>query len=36
MTREENDFVSGYMADNPLITSRVWLGMDLDKQGKLT
>lgn len=34
MTREENDFVSGYMADNPLITSRVWLGMDLDKQGQ--
>uniref|UniRef100_A0A8C7JAU6 Lymphocyte antigen 75 n=1 Tax=Oncorhynchus kisutch TaxID=8019 RepID=A0A8C7JAU6_ONCKI len=34
MTKEENDFVSGYMADNPLITSRVWLGMDLDKQGQ--
>ncbi|KAL1021872.1 hypothetical protein UPYG_G00019130 [Umbra pygmaea] len=33
-TKEENDFVSGYMVENPLITSRVWLGMDLDKHGQ--
>ncbi|KAF7667906.1 hypothetical protein LDENG_00041520 [Lucifuga dentata] len=32
-TKEENDFVREYMSDNPLITSRVWLGMDLDTQG---
>ncbi|XP_071371816.1 lymphocyte antigen 75 isoform X1 [Centroberyx affinis] len=32
-TKEENDFVTKYMSDNPLITSRVWLGMDLDTQG---
>lgn len=31
---EENDFVSKYMSDDPLITSRVWLGMDFDSQGK--
>ncbi|XP_022624039.1 lymphocyte antigen 75-like [Seriola dumerili] len=33
-TKEENDFVSKYISDNPLITSRVWLNMDLDTQGK--
>ncbi|KAM3876898.1 lymphocyte antigen 75 [Diretmus argenteus] len=32
-TKEENDFVTEYMSDNPLITNRVWLGMDLDTQG---
>ncbi|XP_044064905.1 lymphocyte antigen 75 isoform X2 [Siniperca chuatsi] len=33
-TTEENDFVSKYMSDDPLITSRVWLDMELDSQGK--
>ncbi|XP_010884822.2 lymphocyte antigen 75 isoform X2 [Esox lucius] len=33
-TKEENDFVSGYMEENPLITSRVWLGIDLDTHGQ--
>ncbi|KAA8595849.1 hypothetical protein FQN60_011140 [Etheostoma spectabile] len=33
-SKEENDFVSKYMSDDPLITSRVWLGMELDAQGK--
>ncbi|XP_028437705.1 lymphocyte antigen 75 [Perca flavescens] len=33
-SKEENDFVSMYMSDDPLITSRVWLGMELDAQGK--
>ncbi|XP_056134082.1 lymphocyte antigen 75 [Lampris incognitus] len=33
-TKEENDFVAKYMSDNPLITSRVWLGIDFDTQGK--
>lgn len=32
-TTEENDFVSKYMYDDPLITSRVWLGMDFNAQG---
>ncbi|XP_076012426.1 lymphocyte antigen 75 [Genypterus blacodes] len=32
-TKEENDFVSDYMTENPLITNRVWLGMDVDPQG---
>ncbi|XP_020493613.2 lymphocyte antigen 75 [Labrus bergylta] len=31
---EENDFVSNYMSDDPLITSRAWLAMDFDSQGK--
>ncbi|XP_010728238.2 lymphocyte antigen 75 [Larimichthys crocea] len=31
---EENDFVSKYMYNDPLITSRVWLDMVLDAQGK--
>ncbi|XP_049910207.1 lymphocyte antigen 75 [Epinephelus moara] len=33
-TKEENDFVSKYMSDDPLITSRAWLDVELDKQGK--
>ncbi|XP_059208079.1 lymphocyte antigen 75 [Centropristis striata] len=33
-TKEENDFVSKFMSADPLITSRVWLGMELDAQGK--
>ncbi|XP_029310813.1 lymphocyte antigen 75 [Cottoperca gobio] len=33
-TKEENDFVSKYMCDDPLITGRVWLSMKLDAQGK--
>ncbi|XP_068174436.1 lymphocyte antigen 75 [Antennarius striatus] len=31
---DENSFVSKYMNDDPLITSRVWLGLVLDAQGK--
>lgn len=30
---EENDFVSKYLYNDPLITSRAWLGMNLDSQG---
>ncbi|KAM6943570.1 lymphocyte antigen 75 [Xenentodon cancila] len=33
-TKEENDFVVKYVTDNPLITSRLWLDMKLDSQGK--
>ncbi|KAL6112891.1 ly75 [Pungitius sinensis] len=33
-TKEENDFVSKYMFDHPLITSRVWLDMEVDTEGK--
>ncbi|XP_040903935.1 lymphocyte antigen 75 [Toxotes jaculatrix] len=33
-TKEENDFVSKYISDDPLITGRVWLGVDFDTQGK--
>lgn len=33
-TKEENEFVSKYMSDDPLITSRVWLAVELDTQGK--
>ncbi|XP_028258586.1 lymphocyte antigen 75 isoform X2 [Parambassis ranga] len=33
-SKEENDFLAKYMSDNPLITSRVWLGVDLDAQGE--
>lgn len=33
-TKEENDFVLKYMSDDPLITRRVWLGMDFDTKGK--
>lgn len=33
-TKEENDFLSKYISDDPLITSRVWLGVALDDQGK--
>ena len=32
-TKEENDFVREYMEKNPLITSRTWLGLDLDTEG---
>ncbi|KAI1898277.1 hypothetical protein AGOR_G00070670 [Albula goreensis] len=32
--REENKFVSRYIAENPLITKRVWLGMDLNTAGE--
>ncbi|KAM9366820.1 lymphocyte antigen 75 [Symphorus nematophorus] len=31
---EENDFVSRYMYNDPLITSRVWLDVSLDAQGQ--
>ncbi|CAL8350875.1 unnamed protein product [Merluccius merluccius] len=30
---EENEFVALQVSEDPLITSRVWLGLDLDKQG---
>ncbi|KAI3377502.1 hypothetical protein L3Q82_008681, partial [Scortum barcoo] len=33
-TTEENDFVSKYLHDYPLVTSRVWLGVNFDTQGK--
>lgn len=33
-TKEENDFVTKYIYDDPLITSRVWLSMDFDTPGK--
>ncbi|XP_031702098.1 lymphocyte antigen 75 isoform X1 [Anarrhichthys ocellatus] len=33
-TKEENDFVSKYLFDDPLITSRVWLGVEVDAEGK--
>ncbi|XP_046886441.1 lymphocyte antigen 75 [Hypomesus transpacificus] len=33
-TKEENDFVRDYMEKNPLITSRAWLGLDLDTEGQ--
>uniref|UniRef100_A0A672YQF0 Lymphocyte antigen 75-like n=1 Tax=Sphaeramia orbicularis TaxID=375764 RepID=A0A672YQF0_9TELE len=33
-TKEENDFVSQYTLDDPHVTSRVWLGMNLDSQDK--
>ncbi|XP_047436578.1 lymphocyte antigen 75 [Mugil cephalus] len=32
-TQEENDFLAQYILNDSLITSRVWLGMDLDTQG---
>uniref|UniRef100_A0A671XS10 Lymphocyte antigen 75 n=1 Tax=Sparus aurata TaxID=8175 RepID=A0A671XS10_SPAAU len=32
-TREENDFVTKYMNENPLITSRIWLDVVLDDKG---
>ncbi|XP_074523381.1 lymphocyte antigen 75 [Halichoeres trimaculatus] len=31
---EENDFVAKYMSDDPYITSRAWLDLDFDSQGK--
>ncbi|KAM9861163.1 lymphocyte antigen 75 [Aulostomus maculatus] len=33
-TKEENDFVTKYMSDDPLITSRVWLSVGLNEQGQ--
>ncbi|XP_061669889.1 lymphocyte antigen 75 [Syngnathoides biaculeatus] len=35
-SKEENDFVAKYITDDPLITSRVWLGVGLDAQGAPT
>lgn len=32
---EENNFVSKYINEDPLITNRVWLGMDINAQGNL-
>lgn len=32
---EENNFVSKYLYNDPLITSRTWLGMILDTQGNV-
>lgn len=32
-SESENTFVSKYIRDNPHITSRVWLGLESDKQG---
>lgn len=31
---DENQFVSQYMSEHPLITSRAWLGVKLDSAGK--
>ena len=31
---EENDFVASQVTEDPLITKRVWLGLNMDKQGK--
>uniref|UniRef100_A0A3Q0QN43 Lymphocyte antigen 75 n=1 Tax=Amphilophus citrinellus TaxID=61819 RepID=A0A3Q0QN43_AMPCI len=33
-SKEENDFLAKYITEHPLITSQVWLGIDLDSQGK--
>uniref|UniRef100_A0A8C9U264 Lymphocyte antigen 75 n=1 Tax=Scleropages formosus TaxID=113540 RepID=A0A8C9U264_SCLFO len=33
-SKEENNFVSGCLSENPLITDRIWLGIDLDHQGQ--
>ncbi|XP_063329661.1 lymphocyte antigen 75 [Pelmatolapia mariae] len=33
-TKDENDFLANYITEHPLITSQVWLGIDLDTQGK--
>uniref|UniRef100_A0A8C6SQX0 Lymphocyte antigen 75 n=1 Tax=Neogobius melanostomus TaxID=47308 RepID=A0A8C6SQX0_9GOBI len=33
-TKEENDFVSKYIYDYPLVTSRAWLSISLDPKGK--
>lgn len=33
-TKEENDFVYKYINDDPLVTSRAWLGISLDPEGK--
>lgn len=33
-TKDENDFLANYITEHPLITNQVWLGIDLDTQGK--
>ncbi|XP_072236924.1 lymphocyte antigen 75 [Leuresthes tenuis] len=33
-TKEDNDFLAKYITDDPLITNRVWLGIELDSEGK--
>ncbi|XP_067352171.1 lymphocyte antigen 75 [Channa argus] len=33
-SKEENDYVSKFIHDDPLITSRVWLSLDFDSNGK--
>ncbi|TRY88118.1 hypothetical protein DNTS_031498 [Danionella cerebrum] len=33
-SQEENDFVSEYMTQNPSITNRVWLALNVDSRGK--
>ncbi|XP_051531593.1 lymphocyte antigen 75-like isoform X3 [Myxocyprinus asiaticus] len=35
-SKEENDFVFKYLSENPSITSRVWLGLNIDSKGKPT
>ncbi|XP_077374853.1 lymphocyte antigen 75 isoform X2 [Festucalex cinctus] len=35
-SKEENDFVSKYVTDDPLITNRVWLGVAIDAKGSPT
>lgn len=35
-SKEENDFVSKFLNENPSITSRVWLGLNMDSKGKPT
>ncbi|XP_033846453.1 lymphocyte antigen 75 isoform X1 [Periophthalmus magnuspinnatus] len=33
-TKEENDFVTKHISDDPLVTSRTWLGISLNTEGK--
>lgn len=33
-TKEENEFLNKHLSDDPLITSRVWLDIKFDSQGK--
>ncbi|KAK7877266.1 hypothetical protein WMY93_032020 [Mugilogobius chulae] len=33
-TKEENDFVSKHLADDPLVTSKAWLGISVNSEGK--
>ncbi|XP_051919357.1 lymphocyte antigen 75 [Hippocampus zosterae] len=35
-SKEDNDFVAKYVSDDPLITSRVWLGLDINAKGSPT